>query len=205
MLFLPGDRGWAGKALEMGETMASWGFDVYGVDTNVYLMSFTDRSGTLTEPQVVDDILSLADRLAPRRPVLLAGWSEGAGLAALAASGQADHSRYAGVVVFGLADRNVLAWRWKDELAILTETAANEPAFSAKQRLAAISPVPLAMLRSTGDQFVGAQEARELFDAAREPKRYIEVEAKNHRFDGNEAGFFGALKGAFEWALEQNR
>lgn len=204
VLFLPGDRGWAGKAVDMARTMASWGFDVYGLDTNRYLSSFTGRT-ILTEQQIVEDLLTLSRRLAPDRRVLLAGWSEGAGLVALAASAGDRESKYAGVVVFGLSDKNVLAWRWKDNLSILTQSEPNEPTFSVKSRLASISPVPIAMLRATKDQYVTAEEAKELYEAAQEPKMYIEVPASNHRFDGNDEGFYRELKGAFEWAIRNSR
>jgi len=198
VLFWPGDRGWAGKAIDMGKTIASWGYDVYGIDTNTYLISFTGGS-LLTEDQIIGDVLALSNAVAPNRKVLLAGWSEGAGLATLGATGRVGKSKYVGVVAFGLSDKNVLAWRWKDNLSVLTQSESSEPTFTLKQRLAQISPPPLAVLRSTGDQFVSAAEAKLLMDAALQPKRYVEIEAKNHRFDGNDEGFYRELKGAFEW------
>lgn len=204
VLFLPGDRGWAGKAVEMGRTMAGWGYDVYGLDTNNYLTSFTG-STTLTEQQIMDDLLAVSNLVAPGRRVLLTGWSEGAGLAALAASAPQRDSKYSGVVVFGLADRNALAWRMKDNLSILLQSEPKEPMFSVKDRLGMVAPTPLAILRSTGDQYVGKAEADELYAAAREPKRFVEVAAQNHRFDGNDAGFYRELRGAFEWALAKSR
>ncbi|MEZ5361422.1 MAG: alpha/beta hydrolase [Bryobacterales bacterium] len=204
VLFLPGDRGWAGKAVDMGNQMASWGFDVFAVDTNDYLSAFTGRT-TLTEAQIAADLLALSNRLAPGRPVLLTGWSEGAGLVALAASSSERGSKYAGVVVFGLGNRNFLAWRWKDNFTSAVGAEPDEPTFAVKPHLAAIAPLPIAMLHSTQDQFVSAAEARALYEAAREPRKLIEVEAQNHRFDGNDEGFYRELRGAIEWAIQQRR
>jgi dienelactone hydrolase len=200
VLFLPGDRGWAGKAVEMSREMASWGYDVYSLDTNRYLSSFTDKT-TLTEAEVMDDLRTVASAVASRRQVLLVGWSAGAGLVALAAASPSGKNQYAGVIVLGLSDKNALAWRWEDYLSSLTRSELKEPTFSVKRYLADVSPVPMAMLWATGDEFVTALEARDLAKAAKEPKRYVEVNAKNHRFDGNDAGFYGELKESLEWAL----
>ncbi len=204
VLFLPGDRGWAGKAVDMGQMIASWGYDVFGVDTNTYLTSFTGPT-TLTEPQIVDDLLRLSDVMAPQRRVVLVGWSEGAGIVALAASGDAGKQKYAGVVVFGLSDKNVIAWRLKDNLSILTQREPNEPTFSVMPHLASVSPTPFAMLRADKDQFVSSTEAQALYEAAREPKRYVEVDAENHRFDGNDEEFYKELKESIEWALKNSK
>ncbi|HWR54794.1 MAG TPA: AcvB/VirJ family lysyl-phosphatidylglycerol hydrolase, partial [Bryobacteraceae bacterium] len=37
VMFLPGDGGWRGFAVNVAEEMASWGYDVYGFDTKRYL------------------------------------------------------------------------------------------------------------------------------------------------------------------------
>lgn len=53
--FLPGDGGWWGLAIEMAEKMASWGCDVYGLDTKLYLESFTGHT-TLTDIELMGDV-----------------------------------------------------------------------------------------------------------------------------------------------------
>ncbi len=54
ILFAPGDGGWRGLAITMAETMAGWGYDVYGLDTKRYLESFTSGSATLAETDVME-------------------------------------------------------------------------------------------------------------------------------------------------------
>ena len=49
VLFLPGDGGWEGLALDIAEEMSKVGYDVYGFDTKRYLESFTTDAGTLKE------------------------------------------------------------------------------------------------------------------------------------------------------------
>jgi fermentation-respiration switch protein FrsA (DUF1100 family) len=50
------------------------------------------------------------------------------------------------------------------------------------------------MVHSTGDEYVPRGEAERLFQAAREPKRFVTVAAQNHRFDGAHAEFFRQLR-----------
>jgi dipeptidyl aminopeptidase/acylaminoacyl peptidase len=55
------------------------------------------------------------------------------------------------------------------------------------------------MIQSTADEYVPVEEARRLFKAAGEPKKYIEVRAQNHRFDGGRPEFYRQLKAMLEW------
>ena len=176
ILFAPGDGGWRGAAITMAEKMASWGYDVFGLDTKQYLESFTEWT-TLRETDVMNDIGQIADWLAPRRraAVTLVGWSEGAGLMALAASSGHRQEKYSGVVTMGLGDSNVLGWTWKDDLTYLTKRPPNEPTFSVLSIVDRIAPLPLVMLQSTKDEYVSIEEAQRLYQRAREPKRIFTV------------------------------
>ena len=58
VLFAPGDGGWRGLAIKISQTIASWGYDVYGLDTKHYLESFTAES-TLTVPDVMNDFQAM--------------------------------------------------------------------------------------------------------------------------------------------------
>lgn len=196
VVFAPGDGGWGGAAVEFARAMAAWGRDVYGIDTKQYLTAFTGKT-TLSEGEIAGDMARIAESVSPGGKVTLVGWSEGAGLVVLAAA--RDKSRYAGVVTMGLADMNVRGWRWQDDLTSLIRTLPNEPTFSALREIPGVAPLPLAMIQSTGDQYVPAEEARRLFQAAGEPKKYVEVRAQNHRFDGGRPEFYRQLKAMLEW------
>jgi fermentation-respiration switch protein FrsA (DUF1100 family) len=206
ILFAPGDFGWHGVAITMAERMASWGYDVFGLDTKQYLESL---SGTTTqrEADVINDIRQVADWLAPnrRQAVVLVGWSEGAGLMALAAASPRRQEKYLGIVTIGLGDSNVLGWMWQDDLTYLTKRAPNEPAFSSLLFVDGIAPLPLVMLQSSGDEYVSMAEAQGLYQRAKEPKRFFLIEARNHRFDGNPDEFYRKLHEALEWISSSNR
>ena len=75
VLFVPGVGGWRGWAITIAETMATWGFDVQGLDTKVYLDGFTGKS-MLTEGDVTNDFRELAEGSPTDRvsePVVRAG------------------------------------------------------------------------------------------------------------------------------------
>jgi fermentation-respiration switch protein FrsA (DUF1100 family) len=61
------------------------------------------------------------------------------------------------------------------------------------------------MIQSSRDEYVPVEEARRLFAAAGEPKRFVLVEARNHRFDGNQPEFFRQLRAMIEWVNTAQR
>lgn len=197
VLFMPGDGGWRGFAITVAMQLAAWGYDVYGLDTKVYLESFTGKM-TLTEADVARDLRTVAEAVRNKRPVVLLGWSEGAGLTLLAAAA-ASKDAYIGLITMGLGDKNVLGWRFVDSLTYLTRKPPSEPGFSALRYMSRVSPIPLVMLQSTKDEYVGKDEANRLFNMAAEPKRLVLIEAQNHRFDGAQTEFFRQLKQALDW------
>ena len=206
ILYAPGDLGWHGAAVTMAETMASWGYNVFGLDTKQYLESLSGAT-TLREADVRNDIRQLAEWLAPspKQRVSLVGWSEGAGLMVLAAAAPSRQEKYCGVITMGLGDANVLGWTWMDDLTYLTRRMPNEPAFSSLSLVDRIAPLPLVMLQSSRDEYVPLEEAQRLYQRAKEPKRFLVIEARSHRFDGNSGEFFKSLREGLEWIHSSNR
>ncbi len=200
LLFAPGDGGWRGLAIRMADTMASAGYDVYAIDTRQYLVSFTGKS-TLTTPLVASDFRAIAQWIQEKEsgPVTLAGWSEGAGLALLAAAPPENHETFDGLLVIGLPVKGLLGWRWIDNITYLTKTLPNEPMFSSAGFLPKVAPLPLFMIQASHDEYTSQAEAEELFSKAREPKQFVTVKADGHRFDGNVNGLFQALREGLQW------
>ena len=200
VLFAPGDGGWRGWAITVAQTMASWGYDVCGLDTKTYLTSFTGKT-TLKDSEVASDFRDVADWMTNRsgEHVTLVGWSAGAGLAVLAAADGENKKTFSGLVTFGLGDENVLGWRWIDNLTYVTKAKPNEPTFHAMNYMANIAPLPIYVIQASGDEDTPLAEANSLFNTARQPKRFALVQAQNHRFDGNQPEFFGQLREALQW------
>jgi dienelactone hydrolase len=200
ILFAPGDGGWRGWAVTIGQTMATWGYDVYGFDTKLYLDGFTRTTAHLTELNVAQDFREIAEWMTHRsgEKVTLVGWSEGAGLCVLGGAGDSNKNVFAGLVAFGLGDENALGWHWSNNMVSLV-WRPKEPTFKAADYMAQIAPLPLLMIQSSHDQYTSVDEANRLFALAQGPKRFVLVDARNHRFDGNQGEFFRKLRDGLSW------
>ncbi len=196
-----GDGGWLHLAPHVAQWLAANGYYVVGFDAKAYLSSFTAGTRTLTAEEVPADYLRLvqfASRGSDRKPLLI-GVSEGAGLSVLAASDAATRQAVGGVLGLGLPDVNELGWRWRDMIIYITKQDPKEPNFHVRDVISQVSPVPLAAIHATGDEFVPLDEIRRLMEGAGEPKKLWIVQASDHRFSGNLDGFDKTLKEALEW------
>lgn len=62
-----------------------------------------------------------------------------------------------------------------------------------------VSPVPLAEIHSTHDEFLPIEQAKVMFARARDPKRMWIIEAVNHRFSNNREELDRRMLEALEW------
>ena len=196
-----GDGGWIHLGPHVAELLAARGFFVVGFDVKAYLTGFTGEAATLRtsdEPGDYKALATFASLATGRKPVLI-GVSEGAGLSVLAATDPQTKAIIAGVIALGLTDLNELGWRWKDSLIYLTHHVPNEPTFSAAAMIAAVAPLPLALVQSTHDEFVPLSDTRRMFERASPPKQLWIVEASNHRFSNNLPEFDARLMEAIQW------
>ena len=196
-----GDGGWVHLAPHVAEFLGTQGFFVVGFDTKAYLESFTAGRSTLTPQDEPGDYRVLADfaaQGATAKPILV-GVSEGAGLSLLAATDPATKRAIAGVIGLGLPNINELGWRWKDALIYVTHGVPNEPTFSTASLADRVSPIPLAAIHSTRDEFVPLAEVQRVLDAAKQPKRLWIVNASDHRFSDNLPEFDRRLLDAIAW------
>ena len=203
ILFAPGDGGWRGLTIEIAQTVSSYGYDVFGIDTKRYLESFTGKTA-LKETDVMSDFLTIANWLSPKpnERVILFGWSEGAGLCLLASIPKENKSKFNGLVTMGLPDSAVLGWRWSDLTSYITKKDAKEPEFPTIGYMPKIAPLPFFMIQSTHDEYVTIDTANKLFLSAQQPKKLSLIEAQNHRFDGNKDEFYRKLREGLKWISE---
>jgi fermentation-respiration switch protein FrsA (DUF1100 family) len=202
-----GDGGWMHLGPHVAEVLAAHGYFVVGFDSRAYLSSFTSGKVTLKpedEPGDYRVLASFAARGSNQRPVLI-GVSEGAGLSVLAATDAATKSVISGVIGLGLPDMNELGWRWSDAAIYFTHADPNEPLFSVAKVIDHVSPLPLAAIHSTQDEFVPLDEIKRVMAAAREPKQLWIVKASNHRFSDNVAEFDRRLLEAMSWVANGGR
>lgn len=200
ILYAPGDGGWRGFAITIAETMASWGYDVYALDTKRYLESFSGNTN-LTVGEVMKDFKLIAEMIVKDKNerLTLVGWSEGAGLCLLGSAAPENKKIFSGLVTIGLPPVNILGWRLADYLSYVTKKIPNEPRFQSADYLPQVTPLPLWMIQSNHDDWVPVPTSRDLFSVAKEPKRFVLIEANDHRFSGNTTELFVALRKGIEW------
>jgi pimeloyl-ACP methyl ester carboxylesterase len=202
-----GDGGWVHLAPHIASVLASRGFFVVGFDARDYLSRFTTATSTLSQADVPGDYRAVVDFAAAGsadRPVLV-GVSEGAGLSLLAATGGALRQQLRGVIVVGLPDVTELGWRWRDTVIYFTHKAPNEPTFSTASVVDGVSPVPLAAIHSTHDEFAPIETIKAVMSRAKEPKRLWTIDAADHGFTDKRQEFDARLLEAFEWVGSQRR
>lgn len=199
-----GDGGWLHLAPHLADVFAAAGYFVVGFDTKAYLSNASGSGGSLTPDDISRDYQRLLTLFATGRPAVLAGVSEGAGLSIVAAADPGNHDRVAGVMTFGLGERNELAWHWRDAVIYFTKGVPSEPAFSASAFIPRVSPLPLAFVRSSRDEFVSREESDRLIAAARAPVFAWTVAARDHRFSDNLAALDRIAVQAMHW-ISANR
>lgn len=196
-----GDGGWIHLGPHVAETLAAHGYFVIGFDVRAYLSGFTSETTTLRPEDEPGDYRALVDFAAvgnKGKPVLV-GVSEGAGLSVLAATDPITRARIGGVIALGLPDSNELGWRWRDATIYLTHRSPNEPSFSSASLINRAAPTPIALIHSTGDEFVSVAEVQRIMAAAAEPKRLWLLEAADHRFSNKLGVLDETLFDALQW------
>ena len=196
-----GDGGWVHLGPHVAEVLARAGHFVVGVDSKQYLSAFTVGTTTLRQDDVPRDfqaLIAYAARSAHIKPMLV-GVSEGAGLSVLAATDPSVRAVVGGVVALGLPDLNELGWRWNDAVIYFTKGVPDEPTFSVAGLIDRVTPLPLAAIHATGDEFVPVADIQRMMARAAEPKRLWIIKASNHRFSDNEPEFDRRLAEAMEW------
>lgn len=198
-----GDVGWVGLAVTVAERCSADGYAVVGINVRQYLAAFTAGKSHLSPGDVPGDYRILVDaaraRMALPRPLVLAGVSEGAGLAVLAAADANTHGWIDGVITMGLPAISELAWRWTDVGAWITKRDANEPSFSAFDYVPRVSPVPLYMIQSRTDEYVPAADYQRFDQIAKEPKKLVLIDASNHRFTDKREELRRAIADGLAW------
>jgi type IV secretory pathway VirJ component len=200
VLFLPGDGGWRGAAVRMAQTIASWGYDVYGFDTKKYLEE-TSTVAVRSTDTLAADMRSLAEQInaVAKKPVLIVGWSQGAAMAVAAGAGLKNGSPIRGVLTLGLPEAGVLGWDWRATLSSLARREPAEPCFPTSPLLPLLTPTKVWMIYGLHDEYTRPDNERALFRAASEPKRLQEIAGANHRFDGHQDELFRSMKAGLQW------
>lgn len=198
-----GDAGWVGLGVELAEDLSRDGYTVVGINVRRYLQAFRVDGKHLTTDDVPGDYAEverfLVEQKAITPPVIMAGVSEGAALAVLAASAPANHAWISGVITLGLPRTAELAWRWMDAMSFITKHDVDEPSFEPAQFIAGVSPLPLLMIQSRRDEFVPERDFRMFEQTAAAPKQLVLIDASNHRFTDRKPELKNQLRAGLAW------
>lgn len=208
VLYASGDGGWFGTAIDMWRLVAHEGVATAGFSARAFLKIERPREAALSPAQLareyrrIVEASSTALGLAADVPVILAGWSRGAAFAVLAAAEPKALPHLAGVIAIGLDATEDLAIDGpgdaSDDGAAPAASAPGARVFHPYRRLRRV-PVPVAVIQATHDDYLPASSARALFGPDSPTRRFITVEARNHRFAGGTAALDQALSDAVRW------
>jgi len=198
-----GDVGWVGLAVSMAEELSAQGYLVVGVNVRQYLAAFTSGKEHLQPADVATDYRLFADlarqKFAAVRPFVVAGVSEGAALAVLAASDPKNHAWIDGAITIGLPVTAELAWHWSDLWATAMKKDADEPSFAVADYLPRVGPVPLCMIQSKHDEYVPPSDYEKFRALAVQPSQLVLIDASNHRFTDRRPELSRAFAEGLEW------
>jgi len=199
VIFTSGDGGWSPFCADVAAHIAASGLTVVGFDAKTYLTTFATPKKPVTAEEITHDYDALAQvalaqpGVDERIPLILAGWSLGAGYSVLVAS-QPDFNHPVGrVVAISLPELGELAWRSTDAIIYFTDGTPNEKVFDVHQYLKKLEQTPIVFLNATDDDTAPLREAKSLYESASGAKRFYAVKASGHHFEGGEKEFYQDL------------
>lgn len=213
VLVTSGDLGWLGISGDVPGHLQDQGYRVIGLNAQKYVSSFTSSEGShLEEGQIPTDydtvVRSVSTPGGYPNAFVSVGVSEGAGLAVVAMGQPRASPLCRGVIALGLPIKTALGWRWTDFTSWISKKEPNEPEVATKEYLVRLK-VPVVLVHSTHDEYDLIDNVRALFAAAPEPKRFIAVDASNHRFSNKIPEVMSILDSSLGWiaslAQQSNR
>jgi hypothetical protein len=210
VLYASGDGGWYGAAVDMFKDIARLGYPTVGFSCRSFMKLLSYGQFPVEVPDLSRDYLKIVEEsrkalnLAPDTPVILTGWSRGAAFSVLVGSELEFKPQCAGVVAINLPDKEELNIRKHGKRILIANFHAPRQSvlFETFERIPEIGPRPCALIQSTRDDFLPAQEALPLFGTDSAQKKFFPVEARNHRFSGGWGEFRKALADSLSWIAQ---
>jgi hypothetical protein len=211
VLYASGDGGWFGAAVGMFRTIAGTGLPTVGFSTREFMRIQRRWSRPLSVAHVAEGYQRVIDaarvqlRLPPDAPVVLTGWSRGAALGVLVAGSHEVDPRVIGLVAIGLAATEQLDIEGDSDEDVglgapaVVDDRPHAGSIAMYPLLSRLAPRRSAVIQASGDGYLPAARARELFGADSTLRRLLAVDARNHRFSGGESTFAATLMEALAW------
>jgi dienelactone hydrolase len=199
VLFTSGDGGWSPFCADVAAHIAATGNTVVGIDVKEYLVNFATPQKPVSPEDLTRDYDALAKiamaqpGIDSKNPLILVGWSLGAGYSVLVASQPEFGVPVKRVVAISLPIYGELAWRSRDAIIYLTHGRPNEKGFDVRQYLKQLNQTPVVFVNATRDDTAPFSEAQSLYAVATGAKHLYAVKASGHHFEGGEKEFYEAL------------
>ena len=199
VLFTSGDGGWSPFCADIAAHMAASGITVVGIDAKSYLVNFASPQKPITPEDLTRDYDAIA-RLSVARsgidekaPVVLAGWSLGAGYSVIVATQPEFTFPVSRILAISLPIYGELAWKATDAIIYVTHGTPHEKVFDVHQYLKRLKQTPIVFLNATNDENAPFREAQSLYEATPGSKHLYAVKARGHHFEGGEQEFYQDL------------
>ena len=199
VLFTSGDGGWSPFCADIAAHIAATGITVVGIDVKEYLVNFASPQKPISTEQLTRDYDAIARQaiaqpgIDSKTPLVLAGWSLGAGYSVIVASQPEFSVPLNRVVAISLPAYGELAWKPSDAVIYITHGTPHEKVFDARQYLKKLDQTPIIFLNAINDDNAPFREAQSLYEATPGAKRFYAVKASGHHFEGGEKEFYQDL------------
>lgn len=199
VLFTSGDGGWSPFCADVGAHIAATGITVVGIDVKSYLVNFATPQKPLSPEDITHDYDAIARQsiaqtgVDNKAPLVLAGWSLGAGYSVIAASQPEFSLPVSRVIAISLPIYGELAWRPADSIIYFTHGTPREKVFDIHSYLKSLKQTPIVFVNATSDKNAPFHEAQSLYDAIPGAKHFYAVKASGHHFEGGEKEFYEDL------------
>ena len=205
LVYATGDGGWKRKDLAAYKELVALGYPIVGFDARDYVTHLGDVSVTTPEALAADYARIIAAarealRLSSTCPVILVGISRGAGLSVVAAGDKTLRASLDGVLAVALTREEEYV-KWYRRLLPHEPRPDQMEMVALYEYLPHLEGTPVAVVQSTRDHYLPADEARQLFGVDT-PTRWLQaIEAANHSFGGARSQLYQAMRRAIDWIV----
>ena len=205
--FFTGDAGWMGASGDLFEHLAEAGYFVAGYNSRAALGRLEVEEGSVSPAAAGEGFAQVFAQarhdlgLSASTPLIAIGFSRGASMVVFTSITPSLQRGLVGAVAIALTQES--------DYLRAPDPASRPPALEVDEKerillypaLALTGTLPLAVIQSTGDKYVSAREARQLFGSDSTTRRLYSVEAKNHGFSGGRDALMRDLDDALNWIV----
>jgi fermentation-respiration switch protein FrsA (DUF1100 family) len=201
LVYATGDGGWWGKDRDVYTHLSEWGYAAVGFSAREYVHHL-GKDALLPREVALDyeAIIRTAESalgLPPPTRIVLVGKSRGAGLAVAAAGPQMLKPLLAGILAVGLTGEEEYVHRLRrarPRQLVMLQTYSYLPQ---------LGEVPVAVIQSTRDKYVPADEARRLFGPDTPSRELVAIDSDDHDFGGKRERLYDEMERSLQWLVQR--